>query len=334
MKFKVFLLLLLIVLQFAILFFLWWVTIGRSEKVENELELTYIIKNNRLVSLESPRLIIISGSNSLFGINSEVLHEKTGFNIVNLGSHAGISLEFHVHNVVKHLKRGDVVLMPLEYEYYFRSSLSSSFEAQNYHSWGSEFLKDLNYIDKVLFFFKTKPEIYLKKFFYNYQKIDVVGFLSKRKLDTSVYKSWKGYNSASINNFGDILSDVGPTSGFLDYKKNGIPYLSKYSLSDIKIDSIVEAKKIIEKSGAVLYLTHPVSVSNSLFDLDSQENTELVNSFETILIEKGLNFICDVHDSHMHIDYFFDTHYHLNRLGADIRSNKLAGCLNNVLNKL
>ncbi len=66
------------------------------------------------------RVLILSGSNSLFGIDSGLIERRVGFATVNLSTHGGLPLSFQLDYADKIVRAGDVVILPLEYEYYQR----------------------------------------------------------------------------------------------------------------------------------------------------------------------------------------------------------------------
>ena len=76
----------------------------------------YSTKKNLLVSLPSPKIIIVGGSNVAFGIDSEHLKAGTGYQTVNMGLQAGLGLHFMMEDVLPHLRKGDVVIISPEYE--------------------------------------------------------------------------------------------------------------------------------------------------------------------------------------------------------------------------
>lgn len=66
----------------------------------------------------SPKILLISGSNSMFGINSGMLETAYGRPVVNLGVNAGLLLPLVLANAKPALGPGDIALVPLEYPLY------------------------------------------------------------------------------------------------------------------------------------------------------------------------------------------------------------------------
>lgn len=68
--------------------------------------------------LPGPRLLLVGGSGVLFGLSAETLEAATGLPSVNLGSHAALGLRYVLHYVQGLARRGDTLLLALEYELY------------------------------------------------------------------------------------------------------------------------------------------------------------------------------------------------------------------------
>ena len=68
-------------------------------------------KIQRLESIDEPKIILVGNSNLAFGINSEIIQEKTGMPVVNLGLHASLGNKFHENIVKNHIGEGDVVVL-------------------------------------------------------------------------------------------------------------------------------------------------------------------------------------------------------------------------------
>lgn len=85
----------------------------------------------RLTPPGRPRhVIVVSGSNTLYSVNSPVLEQELGWPVTNTGQHWGLAL-YAAERLTAFLRPGDVVLAPLEYESYLpggdRSAIESCF---------------------------------------------------------------------------------------------------------------------------------------------------------------------------------------------------------------
>lgn len=68
-----------------------------------------------LQQTDSPKIIVIAGSSSAFGLDQELLEEETGYRVVNLGLHAGFGHLFYSELAKENIQQGDIVLLGYEY---------------------------------------------------------------------------------------------------------------------------------------------------------------------------------------------------------------------------
>ena len=81
--------------------------------------LSLIQKKEALAAvIPGPRLLLVGGSGATFGLNAQVIEEQTGYRTVNMGSHAGLGLDYILYRAQKTARPGDTVLLILEYELY------------------------------------------------------------------------------------------------------------------------------------------------------------------------------------------------------------------------
>ncbi|MFT4570147.1 MAG: hypothetical protein ACI8TX_000798 [Hyphomicrobiaceae bacterium] len=76
-------------------------------------------KQQHLVSLESPKLVFVGGSNLSFGIDSSLLEQETKRPVANMGLGIYAGLRFMLDSVVPRLGEGDVVVLSPEYQFFY-----------------------------------------------------------------------------------------------------------------------------------------------------------------------------------------------------------------------
>lgn len=69
-------------------------------------------------SIEQKKLVIVSGSSALFGIDSGMLEDALEMRVVNYGVNAGVLLPYILYKAKEVIRAGDVVVLPLEYHVY------------------------------------------------------------------------------------------------------------------------------------------------------------------------------------------------------------------------
>ena len=71
----------------------------------------YTLKLNRLQTTESPRLILVGGSNVAFDIDSQTLADSLKMNPINFGLNAGLSLRYIMRDVIRYTRPNDLILL-------------------------------------------------------------------------------------------------------------------------------------------------------------------------------------------------------------------------------
>ena len=84
----------------------------------------YRLKENVAKNLPSPRILIISGSNGLYGINAKKIEEATGIPTVNCATHGALGRAYILKRFRKVLRQGDIVILNFEYENLFRNDIT------------------------------------------------------------------------------------------------------------------------------------------------------------------------------------------------------------------
>lgn len=78
-----------------------------------------IDKHRLLETTPQPRIIFAGDSNLAFGLNSEMVKAATGCNVINMGLHGGLGLNYYMDELKPHLKKGDIVIIVIDYQNYF-----------------------------------------------------------------------------------------------------------------------------------------------------------------------------------------------------------------------
>ena len=95
-------------------------------------------KQRAAQSITAPKLVLLGGSGTLFGIKASVLEAELGTPVINCGLHAGLGMDFILREGKKMLKPGDTVILFPEYELL-------SFGEKNRREWAA-----ITYLDYML----------------------------------------------------------------------------------------------------------------------------------------------------------------------------------------
>lgn len=102
---------------------------------------------------EGERVVILGGSSALFGIDSGLIERETGMRTVNLAVHAGLSLPYLFEDAKPILRPRDIVIVPLELEYYARdySDSPNVWFLNNIMAWDPGYFWKLGLLEKARF---------------------------------------------------------------------------------------------------------------------------------------------------------------------------------------
>jgi len=134
---------------------------------------------------QGPKILLISGSNSMFGINSRTLEETYRRPVINLGVNAGLLLPLVLEQAKPAMGPGDIAIVPLEYPLYYHEDelnavLLDYLLSRADHFWNASFWMKIQVIAKASFprlreGYKGLPPGYVLTGFYGPHKIDERG---------------------------------------------------------------------------------------------------------------------------------------------------------------
>ncbi|EIJ8561685.1 hypothetical protein LJP28_004617, partial [Salmonella enterica] len=290
----------------------WWVVNVQDKKEQ--------ISNDK----KSNRIIFLAGFNGLFGLNSHVISNITGKNAINLAMHASLDISYYRMLLEKNIKDGDIVILPLEYEYYFRQNAYSEWFINNMLAWGGEYLSWLP-IDKKIEF---ASHVSALRVIEGVMASDKEMFVPKNvihKYEGNVSNKNYGYNYTTLTQYGDMnIHTTGETysdkllknidnnpSSFSYAKSNRV--ISEYALSELN-----KIKEIVKKHNGSLYITWPVTMKTKYFNESDPESIEFTDNIRNQLNKNGFNTICNNFYANIPSDLFFDSVYHPNSEGSDL----------------
>jgi len=324
----------LLLLFFSTYIALFYFQIGAPIKAEWWINSSYHYKDYRAENIKQKKIIIAGGSNALVGINSKTIEKITPYPVVNLATHAGLDLNFYYYKIKQHIRDGDIVVLPLEFNYYSRTDKISDWFSNNMMAWGGNYLKQLDSIDLIKFFIAAAPaDVYdgIKKKLKGKKtkNLSRQAVLEQLKLLWSQeIPKWRGYDYTSLNYFGDINASK-PVTYLED---NDYGSAQKIKISSHFLNMYKKIEVLIEQHHGTLYLTYPVTIRNRAFDLSTNESREYIEHLRLNLNNHNIDIQCNAALFNMDRIFFFDTHYHPNTYGALIRSENLANCLNKLIN--
>jgi hypothetical protein len=330
-------------LAWALLFYVLYTLLvalqyGAPVKAEWWVRDFYAFKDYRAKEMPAGKIIVAAGSNALFSVNSATLAAVTERPVVNLATHAGLSLEFYREKVLQHVSTGDLVLMPLEFPYFESTGRPSRWFVSNMLAWGWQ---DYLQYQSPVALLATVPYVGWQRFIqglyakYNGRATPLSDPRAVIEQVTQVGNpegKWHELTVESLNRFGDINIQSAPTRGVRVLGKKGFEYFSPHQqASAYFIEFMLKFNAELEARGARLFLTWPVMMRNPRFDLQEAAHRQRLAQLRTRLFEQGVPIFCSARAAQFELRYFFNSPYHLNAGGAKLHSKSLGQCINSVL---
>ncbi|MEM9157906.1 MAG: hypothetical protein AAGB46_02565 [Verrucomicrobiota bacterium] len=279
------------------------------------------------------RILIYSGSNSIYGIDSEKLTEASGREVFNMSLHAGLPMEYLVWQIMKQAKAGDTLLMPLEYDYYTDTEGFEEWFTHAVMCWEQDYYEELSLYQKFEFMSSVRASrVFFGAFFKaNQGRIDP--FLKKYRnpdrnwIVKDVEDAWsKGeYRMplfpTSYNRRGDMMMNEGGGISGNDR------YLKGERVSDYFAAHYRSLMEYAEENAIRVYLIWPVSMKNPSFDLGKKSDQERFARFRESLDSEGVQVYGDAEKLQLPRELFYNTQYHLNSEGRTVWTDRIATIL-------
>jgi hypothetical protein len=276
------------------------------------------------------RLLILGGSNTLFGLDSSMIERETHLTTTNLGVHGGLSLPYILDHARPLLRRGDVVLLSLEYGYYESPNPNPSWFASNIMAWDPEYFWRLDAVDKITFALSTSARrilagVVARIYRARLERAHGRVLPSPETIRDEARAIWRGagsqdgsvrYSLRNIDEHGDIRNSLGAS-----YASNPAPFrVPRFTYSAAPWRLLRRFRDECAAGGVRLFITwpalpeglgQPAAVQRYLADVQRQAAW------------LGIPILGEPSDSWLPQRYFLDTVYHLNADGRTIRTARL-----------
>jgi len=280
-----------------------------------------IDKHAILERARSPKIIFIGGSSVAFGLDSNMIEKHLKYSVVNMGLHAGLGVKYILSEVKNEINSGDIIVISLEYHHFFdKRFINGTVELSEVILY---YPKALYYLDYIQFKYLLKeiPLLFQIKLraIINYIYIKVV-------LKEKPY-ALKIYNRETFNLYGDAENHLDQPSPeeYID-SSSSITLPKTYDKEVILI--LNKFHRYARRKNAQVYFAFP-SIPEDLFN----ENIANMDNFNRWLKSRlSIPLFGEPLLFTLQRKCFYDTFYHLNRKGREIRSRKLTEELEKAIN--
>ncbi len=256
-------------------------------------------KHARLDSISSPKIIIIGGSNTAFGIDSQMIEDSLHMPVANMGIHVGLGLEYMINEVKSAIQKGDIVIMIPEYSLLF--SKTESGENDAFYKTLEGYPNAINYINS-----KNKVSSILNGYVAILQsKLKSQLFDSEAEQQAHVKRNQFIYKRKSYNHRGDMTAHLSMSTQEYNKEDDDFSSFKNRKISDFFLALTNEIYTFTETRDASFVMSF-APTPESIFEKETGK------SIYTSLSEKAkYPIITKPHDVVFPDSMFFDTRYHL-----------------------
>lgn len=261
-------------------------------------------KYDLLENTTERKIIIVGGSNAGFGIDAKMLKEKTGYEVCNMGLHAGFGNLFNTEVVKENINEGDIVLLAYEYSLYqpcfdklgdvqlIMSGIDNDLEMYRIIP-----LKDIpEILGNVIQYAKVKSK----------KEVSLGEVYSSDSFDEDGNMILKRENS-TLSDYADNVEEYGQIS------------TEMLCLHQDNIEYLYELKQLVEEANAQIYFVAPPLLDEAYTGTES----DLEQYREELESETGIQYISNPYEYLFDSEYMFNTIYHCNEKGEEKRTELL-----------
>ncbi len=273
-----------------------------------------IDKHTRLDTLSSPKIVLVGGSNIMFGLSAKMLEDTFKIPAENLGLGGALGLNFMLNEALPSVKKGDIIIVSTEY---FLDKGDNNVLL---------FMSDIFPPAKKLLTFDSKIDEFRAKLLYKIFSIRNAFLLPANDIHENIDDKTNVHFRGAFNKQGDIMSHI--NNPLPTYLKDKTIFNSKQDYNEgIKVLNRFAEK--IKLKGAKVFFTFPAQ-PQSVYDQNKAVFDDLAKNME----QKGKFKVLDTPEKMVLPDsLFFDTVNHPRAIGRDIRTQRLIESLKQNLEK-
>jgi hypothetical protein len=267
---------------------------------KNSYNLAVVDKNKMLEDKSSPKLIIAGGSNCAFGIDSSKIQKALNMPVVNMGVHANFGLGRILDDITPYINSGDILLIIPEYDLFT-------------YGWNGD-SDAWTLIFNTGFIRKNQYRLLLSKY-YGLPNNFGSYLQTKTNVFVNILRSTdlRSYKRNGFDEFGDEVAHL---------QFESVPITTAGSIGSINQSYLNDFTHFVEefsKMGVTVLLSYP-SYDAASFDNSIDVIAQLNSIFQT---QKDLTVISTPENYRMLREDMYDTTYHLNAQGREIRTAQL-----------
>lgn len=282
----------------------------------NKLSYLYanVDKHERLKSILSPKIVMIGGSHVAFSIDSKKIEKAFAIPTVNMALHAGIGLRYMLNEVKDCIGSGDIILVIPEYDHFF-NEYSDRIELLETALSSLGNLRYLGLNRRYIKLLKEVPSVVQERLRIHGVIIAkrIIGRRRTPKID-------EVYSRSAFNVYGDVIGHLNKKPELeivIQQSKSDLPNIKRLHKETIKM--LNDFYSYASDRNARVFFDFP-----GVPYIYYENNKEKINSlYERLNEELKIPIIGQPENYAFPLDSFFDTMYHANAKGRELRTQRV-----------
>lgn len=262
-------------------------------------------------NIAGKKIVFDGGSATLFGVKTKDIEEKIGVPCVNMAIHAGLNIDYIFSRLKNILNKGDIVILPLEYQYFYYGGKLNSLTLGYVISFDKIFFRSLPLSSRLIYLISIPP-------------IDFI-----RAIMLRIINKHGEYNVKTLNDNGDETNNIGN-----DNISRMAQFFKPFELPSGNFKETFGLSKINEfniwckQHNITLYITYANLIY--LKEYDNNDYRKYFDYLNEYFMKHDIRTIGTPYDFFFKKEFIYDTEYHLNEYGAMIRTEQLIEMLNKL----
>jgi hypothetical protein len=270
-------------------------------------------KHARIGSLTSPKIVIVGGSNAAFGIDSHLIQAQLGRPVVNMALWADVGLPFMFKEVEPYLRRNDLLIITPEYELFYQGALGDEarYRAAVFlpRPW-SYMTSSLDGIRFVLAVIVDRGQATLQK--------SIRSILGHR-VDDAVY------SRRAFNELGDVIAHLRERPKLDTAEWN--PTTGAEAILDDRAFSTLRDFAVRMTNRGVKTVFMPPAILDLQYRREKANIDRVYQRISLVGADRSLLVLGTPAGFAFPAREMYDTHYHLNREGRILRTQRMLDLL-------
>jgi hypothetical protein len=246
------------------------------------------------------KIVFGGGSGTNCGVSAGDVEKAFGVPSVNMAGSALLEIDYILYRLKRVLEKGDVVILPLEYEHLVYTGKSSPLKMSFVLSCDKQYFLKLPWRSRIEYIFS------------------LMNFVTAREaLKRRHARDSKNCRQA-LNDNGDVTGNAGVAQEFelspLPLQQGG--FIETHGLTLIK-----EFSRWCKARGIHCYVTYPNMVY--LKEYEEKRYHTYFDNLQRYFTSNDIDFIGTPYDFFFPLKLFYDSRYHLNRNGVTLRTRQL-----------